>query len=51
MIMATYDECAAQLRKDGFNHVDGNRWGKIVGKKIIFANVVPAGEGFEIVRK
>jgi hypothetical protein len=49
--MATYDECAAKLRKDGFNHVDSNRWAKIVGKKIIFAKMVSTVDGFEIEKK
>ena len=44
----TFDQCAAQLRQDGYNHVDQNRWGKIDGKKIIFARVIPLDDGFTI---
>ena len=37
----TYSECAKRLREEGYNHVDGNRWGRIDGPgKIVFARVI-----------
>lgn len=44
----TFSECAKQLRQEGYNHVDGNRWGRIAKPgKIVFARVIKTEDSDE----
>jgi len=45
----TFDECSKHLRAEGFNHVEDNRWAKIIGpRKIAFAWVLKTESGHAI---
>jgi hypothetical protein len=44
----SFEDCGKQLRAEGFNHVDGNRWGKLERGRVVFARVVATQSGFAI---
>lgn len=39
------EQVSRTMRERGFNHTAGNQWGKLTGKRVIYAYAVLGGDG------